>query len=130
MLVKFFACSCRGDDEGPSASSNQFLNGHRIVRSRKISCRTGRRVFGRFASPIWSRGRRAGPRLSSAAKSTIGSFCPRAEFTVFAKLRSVRKLLADRQGVPAYALFTNEQLAAMVQRRVVDANVSARDRRA
>ena len=41
-----------------------------------------------------------------------------ADFGVFAKLRALRKTLADAEGVPAYALFTNEQLAEMVQRRV------------
>jgi superfamily II DNA helicase RecQ len=40
------------------------------------------------------------------------------DFAVFAKLRTLRKSLAEREGVPAYALFTNDQLADMVQRRV------------
>jgi superfamily II DNA helicase RecQ len=40
---------------------------------------------------------------------------PEAQFRVFAKLRALRKELADRDGVPAYALFTNEQLAEMVR---------------
>src|SRR5208282_989818 len=40
------------------------------------------------------------------------------EFAVFARLRALRKELADGEGVPAYALFTNEQLAEMVRRRV------------
>jgi superfamily II DNA helicase RecQ len=39
------------------------------------------------------------------------------DFAAYAALRSLRKELAEREGVPAYALFTNEQLAAMVQRR-------------
>lgn len=39
------------------------------------------------------------------------------DFVVFAKLRALRKALAEKEGVPAYALFTNEQLAEMVQRR-------------
>jgi superfamily II DNA helicase RecQ len=39
------------------------------------------------------------------------------DFATYAALRSLRKDLAERDGVPAYALFTNEQLAAMVQRR-------------
>jgi superfamily II DNA helicase RecQ len=43
------------------------------------------------------------------------------EFAVFARLRARRKELADAEGVPAYALFTNEQLAEMVQRRVLSA---------
>ena len=41
-----------------------------------------------------------------------------ADFAVFAKLRALRKTLADAEGVPAYALFSNEQLAEMAQRRV------------
>lgn len=41
-----------------------------------------------------------------------------ADFAVFARLRNLRKELAEREGVPAYALFTNEQLAEMVQRHV------------
>ena len=43
---------------------------------------------------------------------------PPAEFQVFAKLRALRKTLSDRDGVPPYALFTNDQLAQMVKRRV------------
>ena len=40
------------------------------------------------------------------------------EFAVFAKLRVLRKTLAEQEGVPPYALFTNEHLAAMVQNKV------------
>lgn len=39
------------------------------------------------------------------------------EFTVFSRLRELRKELAQTEAVPVYALFTNEQLAQMVQRR-------------
>ena len=44
-----------------------------------------------------------------------------ADFAAYSELRRLRKHLADREGVPAYAIFTNEQLAAMVQRRVASA---------
>lgn len=40
------------------------------------------------------------------------------DFAVYAELRTLRKTLSQQEGVPAYALFTNEQLAAMVTRRV------------
>jgi superfamily II DNA helicase RecQ len=39
-----------------------------------------------------------------------------ADFAVYDKLRKLRKELADKQGLPAYAVFNNEQLAAMVQK--------------
>ncbi len=41
-----------------------------------------------------------------------------ADFSVFAKCRTLRKQLAESEGIPAYAVFTNEQLAAMVTARV------------
>lgn len=43
------------------------------------------------------------------------------EFAVFSRLRALRKEKADAEGIPAYAVFTNEQLAEMVQKRVANA---------
>jgi superfamily II DNA helicase RecQ len=40
------------------------------------------------------------------------------QFKVYVRLRELRKALAERDGVPPYAVFTNEQLAQMVQRPV------------
>lgn len=41
-----------------------------------------------------------------------------ADFAVYASLRELRKQIAAKEGVPAYALFTNEQLSQMVVNRV------------
>ena len=40
------------------------------------------------------------------------------DFSIFVKLRDLRKELSEKEGIPAYALFTNEQLAHMVQKKV------------
>jgi len=40
------------------------------------------------------------------------------DFSVYVRLRSLRKEVAARDGVPTYAVFTNEQLAEMARRRV------------
>jgi len=48
-----------------------------------------------------------------------------ANFKAFAKLRNLRKQLAAREGVPAYALFTNVQLAEMGRRRATAATTWA-----
>lgn len=42
------------------------------------------------------------------------------DFEVFRKIRDVRKRLAQDEGVPIYAVFTNAQLAAIVQARCRD----------
>jgi superfamily II DNA helicase RecQ len=39
------------------------------------------------------------------------------DFAVFARLRDLRKLIAQADAVPVYTIFTNEQLAQMVQTR-------------
>jgi superfamily II DNA helicase RecQ len=40
-----------------------------------------------------------------------------ADFARYADLRAWRKAVAEHEGVPVYAVFTNEQLAQIVQRR-------------
>ncbi len=40
------------------------------------------------------------------------------DFRLFSRLRELRKRLASEEGVPAYALFTNQQLATMVLSRM------------
>jgi hypothetical protein len=39
------------------------------------------------------------------------------DFAVFARLREIRKDIAQAEAVPVYTVFTNEQLARMVQAR-------------
>ncbi len=41
---------------------------------------------------------------------------PPEQFEAFARLRNLRKTLAEREGQPVFAIFTNAQLAAIVQR--------------
>jgi superfamily II DNA helicase RecQ len=40
---------------------------------------------------------------------------PPEQFERFSRLRALRKELADKEAVPPYAVFTNEQLAAMAR---------------
>jgi len=40
------------------------------------------------------------------------------DFSVFASLREWRKQAAEKAGVPVYAIFTNEQLATIITKRV------------
>lgn len=42
----------------------------------------------------------------------------KADFELFSRLRKERKLLAERDGVPVYAVFTNEQLAEIARSKI------------
>lgn len=47
------------------------------------------------------------------------------DFAAFAALRELRKQLAQAEGVPVYAVFSNEQLAAMATQRVASRSALA-----
>jgi superfamily II DNA helicase RecQ len=40
------------------------------------------------------------------------------DFAVYARLRTLRNAIGERDGIPPYQIFANDQLAAMVQKRV------------
>lgn len=41
------------------------------------------------------------------------------DFQIYARLRELRKAIAEREATPVYNIFTNEQLAAIVQQRIL-----------
>lgn len=57
---------------------------------------------------------------SSGPKVDYREVLSSEEFGLFSQLRDLRKTLADSEGVPAYTLFTNAQLAEMVKLEVKD----------
>ena len=63
-------------------------------------------------------GAASAPNQDSSSKKRLDyrDLLPPAEFLLFVKLRDLRKQLAEREGVPPYAVFTNEQLAEMIRR--------------
>lgn len=97
---------------------NQFLGSHRVIAVDRQLVSDGARsawaicvtyVPGDAGAPVEANKK---PRLD------YRELLPAADFQVFARLRDLRKRLAEREGVPPYALFTNEQLAEMVRRHV------------
>ena len=61
-----------------------------------------------------------GRQLSQRGKVDYKEVLKPEEFAVFARLREVRKEMAQTEGVPVYTIFNNEQLAQMVQARASD----------
>jgi len=55
---------------------------------------------------------------SSAIRIDYKEVLSEGDFAQYAELRLWRKSTAEREGVPVYAVFTNEQLAEIVRRRV------------
>jgi superfamily II DNA helicase RecQ len=101
---------------------NQFLATHRILSVDRQLVADGPRsawavcvTYVDAAAPA--------PALDAQGKRRVDyrELLSDADFQVFARLRDLRKRLAERDGVPPYALFTNEQLAEMVRHRACSA---------
>jgi len=122
MQLQFFTVPVRSGEEETEAL-NRFLGGHRILAIDRFFIQDG-------ANSAWSlcisfepaaalAGRpQAGGKRGGGVKVDYRDVLNEQDFAVFARLRDLRKDLAEAEGVPAYAIFTNEQLSEMVQRRV------------
>ena len=95
---------------------NRFCASHRVVSVEKQFVHDAERSY--WALCLGYLDGKNGPISPRKSKIDYREVLNEQEFALFAKLRSLRKTLAEQEGVPAYALFTNEQLASMVQQRV------------
>lgn len=125
MSLHFFHIPARTPEPAQS-ELNTFLAGHRVLAVQREWLADGAHSGWAFCVEV-----AAGPgtlpsalKVDSAArgqrnqdvdyKQVLGE----ADFAVFARLRALRKQLAQADGVPVYAVASNEQLAALVTRRV------------
>ena len=98
---------------------NSFLRSHRVLS-------VDRRLVGTDGSAYWAvsveyletsaSGTGATMVYGGSAKGKVDyqTILSETQFTLFAKLRDVRKAISEKEAVPPYTVFTNEQLAAMV----------------
>lgn len=119
MQYKFFTIPYHNPEESV-AELNRFLAGHRILTVDRQFIPNGSNSAWALCVAFDSGEATVAARLGPTArrgKVDFKDILSDPEFAVFARLRALRKERSDAEGVPAYALFTNEQLAEMVQKR-------------
>lgn len=116
MSFRFFTIPITSAD-GPTECLNGFLRSHRIIK-------VDRQFVDQGTSSLWvlcveymdgvngtdQVARSGGVRTKTDYKEILSE----SDFAVFARLREVRKAIAQSEAVPVYTIFTNEQLAQMV----------------
>lgn len=121
MQVKFFQIPSAGD-QSVEGELNAFLRSHRVLK-------VDRELVQRESAPCWAvcveyldgtvasgpGGR--GSQRAGEKKVDYKAVLSEGDFGVFSMLRDLRKTLAEAEGVPVYAIFTNEQLAKIAQSR-------------
>lgn len=115
MKYHFFTIPVFSPDTEASAL-NAFLVSHRIVHIEKEFVGDGGKSFWAFCIQYLDS---AEPQPALGKKRIdYKESMDEQDFAVFVKLRDLRKQLSEKEGVPPYAIFTNEQLAQLVQDRV------------
>jgi len=112
MAYSFFRIPC-GPESGAADELNLFLRSHSILAVHREWVENGDASFWAFcvqfqdAAMPFAKSSRVGPKIDYKEILT------EAQFTLYVKLRDKRKQIAERDGLPVFAVFTNEQLAAM-----------------
>ena len=119
MPFSFFVVSLI-DNREAAEELNAFLGNHRVVHVERRWIEQGSQSAWAFCIEyIESRGERGAIPKSGLSRNRIDykTILSSEEFAIFSLLRELRKELPQQEAVPVYALFNNEQLAQMVQRR-------------
>ena len=100
---------------------NAFLNSHRIVALDRKFVEQGSQSFWAICVdfiPGLVQKPAANNIFTSKERIDYKDKLSPEQFRVFAELRNLRKEVAQSEGVPVYTVFSNEQLACMVQESV------------
>ncbi|OQX09234.1 MAG: hypothetical protein BWK73_23320 [Thiothrix lacustris] len=123
MKQKFFRIPV-ANPEGIEADLNAFCDQHRVSNVDKQFVADAANSFWAVCV-TWSdnEGSLAGSSFKRTTNPKTGKIDYKEvlnddDFIVFSRLRELRKNIAERDGIAAYNVFTNEQLAAIVQRRI------------
>jgi len=123
MSFKFFTVPIQ-DGGAAEAELNGFLRSHRVLSVDRRWVEQGPSSFWSFCIDyLESASGGSGPGRPGPAprgKVDYKDVLSAEEFAVFARLREVRKEISAAEAVPVYTIFTNEQLAQMVQAKAAD----------
>lgn len=96
---------------------NQFLRSHRVLAVKKEFVPDGENSFWTFCIDSPESSARVGAAAGRGPKVDYRGVSGPEELEVFSRLRDWPKGVAELEGVPVYAVLTNEQQAQMVRKR-------------
>ena len=118
MQMAFYSIPARGD-AALQEDLNRFLRSHRVLTVHREFVGQGDNSFWALAIEFLD-----GPTPSAPSPARLGKeridykeVLSPADFATFVKLRDWRKTTAEKEGIPVYAVLTNEQLAAIATKR-------------
>lgn len=102
--------------DGQPDDLNQWLATNRVVAVTQHLVATPAAQLLVFV--VESVGAAATPQPSSEPRIDYKQALSPEDFEKYSRLRALRKTVAEQEGVPLYSIFTNAQLAEIVERRI------------
>lgn len=94
---------------------NRFLRGHKVVQVDKQFVTLGDCAYWSFCVNYLMTAPLAAVSGEKREKVDYKNVLDEEHFKVFSRLRAYRKQIADQDAVPAYAVFTDAELAVLAQ---------------
>jgi superfamily II DNA helicase RecQ len=113
MQIKIFSIPLMGGD-AIEQDMNRFLRAHKILK-------VDSKLANKKRDAVWTfeiryvEGTETLSDGGSATKKDYRLLLDEPTFAIFSALREIRKKIAEKEGVPPYAVFTNEELAEMAK---------------
>ena len=121
MNIKFFTIPAL-DTAIAEQELNEFCHRHRVVHLDKHFVNNAENSYWSICV-TWLETKGAVASLGKAPlrkpKIDYKEVLNDEDFQLFSQLRDLRKVLAEQEGTPVYNVFTNEQLAAIVQKTIL-----------
>jgi superfamily II DNA helicase RecQ len=108
-------------DGNEEASMNSFLASHRVLTVERQFVSNGQNSFWCFCVDFIASNSPGNPAVHGQGKKPridYREILTPTQFMEFVALRDLKQIIAKEESIPVYTIFTNEQLAAMVQANV------------
>ena len=112
MQVRFFTIPIH-EPESAEEEMNRFLRGHRVLEVVDRFIEDGGNSRWCFLVKYLDGHGKAGSGRDRADRVDYRDVLDEAAFARFCLLRKARKMVAEEEGVPAFALFTDKQMAQL-----------------
>lgn len=116
MQVRMFRIAAAGEPEAEEAL-NRFLRSVRVLTVERQFVAAGQDAYWALCVEYLESAKARAEEARSRERVDYKQVLSPADFALFARLRELRKAVATAEGVPAYAVATNEQLAEIAQHR-------------
>ena len=102
------------DDYDNLEDLNKFLKSYKIITIRKEFVSNQFESYWAFLIEYISSRNDSKPKQQIDYKNVLNA----TDFAIFSKLREFRKTLSEEEGVPVYAICTNEQLSEIAKNKI------------